>query len=162
MPEPGLTSYGWTHAELPEGTLRSGESALHHWPAPSGVAVLTNLRILLASHPHPLHRQVVWERDLERIGSFAVQKTPEEFAMQMAVPFRWGFQPGTTGVSLAPMPEYFAVVVDERVVYLGHPDHCENIQKWIDELWVARREALGWPPRPPLGPSRTAPEPAGL
>jgi hypothetical protein len=151
-----LSWFSWPLVDLAPGTLRSDEEVLHHWPAPSGMGILTQYRILLATHPHPTHRLVLWEKNLEAIGSFAVQPSS-------------GSVFGTVSASQAPLTsatyasghglldDYFAVVVDDRVVFVGYVDRCNDIQQWIDDLWCARREALGWPQRPPLGPGSMTP-----
>ena len=151
-----LSWFSWPLVDLAPGTLRPDETVVHHWPAPSGMGMLTQYRLLLTSHPHPTHRLVLWEKDLEAIGSFAVQPTPETFVGSVFGPKT--SQPAqAVGVSQVPLDSYFAVVVDDRVVFVGYVNHCTDIQGWIDELWCARRVALGWPARPPLGPGRTIP-----
>lgn len=103
---------GQDHGLSPRA-LRPDEVVTYHWTAPGGQGVLTNLRCLLLSHPHPVHRSVTWVVDLERVSELMVDQ-------------RWGL-----GVT-------FAVLVNKRVVYVGDPNPCAELQRRIDDARTAR------------------------
>ena len=109
------------HFGLPPDELLQGEVVLHHWPAPHGRGLLTNLRCVLLSHPEPIHREVRWALDLEKVKGLVVELLPQQ-------------HPGVD-------PDY-GVLVNETVVYAGFPVHCEVIQKQIDDARAARCMAL--------------------
>lgn len=152
----GLNELSWTsfpYVELAPGQLRDGEQILHHWPAPAGMGILTDLRFLMATHPHPVHRLVLWSEELEKIRFFEVVKSPDAW-----VPGFFGRASGvgggTPGSGWEKLDDYFGVYVDDVLVFVGYIDHCVAIQKWIDETRVARLEQLGWP-------KPTLPSPSG-
>ncbi|HTT15794.1 MAG TPA: hypothetical protein VMH49_00320 [Thermoplasmata archaeon] len=105
------------HFGLPPDEIRPDEVVLHHWPAPEGRGVLTNIRCVLLSHPQPIHREVEWSVDLEKVVGLAVEELPQQF-------------PGVT-------PDY-GVLVNETVVYAGGPNLCAEIQQKIDDARVTR------------------------
>lgn len=103
---------------LPVGELRSNETVLRHWPAPKGRLLLTNQRCLILSHPHPLHRNLEWEVDLESVTSLEVVAAPS-----VADPA-------------------FAVMVNEVAIYTGEPNVCAEIQSSIDNARTDRSIAV--------------------
>lgn len=128
---------------LPSGTARPGEQVLDHWPAPRGRGLLTTHRCLLLSHPHPLHRDVLWEVDLEAIRGIVVVEDDEgEVSDQFArVSLAGGLQFGDiTGVG--PLDPRFKVQVNNVVVYIGDPGPGGKIQAAIDGARASRCVAL--------------------
>ena len=124
---------------LPPNTIRPGESVLHHWSAPQGRLLLTNLRCLLLSHPHPLHREVEWETDLERIRSLEVTEVdaggmPDSIARQTLT----GVNRGGGG----PLDAQLRVEVNGLPVYAGNASSCGEVQTRIDDARTARCMAL--------------------
>jgi hypothetical protein len=145
----------WPLPDLAPGALLPGETILHHWPAPGGMGILTQERCLLASHPHPEHRLIVWGEGLEDVRSFGVFKGPDAWMPEL---FGHGFSIGggvaVGGVGWGKLDDYYHVMVDDVRVFVGYINHCEMIQGWIDEARTARMDALG---RFPLSRTRSVP-----
>jgi hypothetical protein len=123
--------------EVGPGILLSGEVVAHHWSAPQGRGLLTNLRCLLLGHPHPLHRSLRWSVDLERVNSLSVE--PIRGLGGTHVAFR-GFYGGTlTTGSIDPT---FGVLVNDVAVYIGDAAACGDLQRWLDDARTSRCLAL--------------------
>lgn len=116
----------WPLVELAAGELRTDETVIHHWPAPAGMAVLTQERCGVAGHPRPVHRQVLWSENFAEVQFFEVWK-----AADALLPGLFGGRfpglGGRGGVAWDPLDEYFTVVVDRVPVHFGYIDHCEMI-----------------------------------
>jgi len=123
---------------LPSDALRRTEKVLHHWGAPGGRGILTTERCLLLSHPRPLHREIEWERDLEKVQSLevvALRDDPEVVAFvsqSLAGSVKTGDP--TAGV----INSEFKVAVDGISVYQGSAQKGEEIQAWIDDARSSR------------------------
>lgn len=123
---------------LPPDAVRPNEVVHHHWAAPGGRGFLTNERGVLLSHPHLVHRAILWERDLEKVESLevvALADNPEvvEFVNRtLAGGAKWGSP--TAGVVNCE----FKLLGDEVPVHEGGADKCESIQAWIEEARTAR------------------------
>lgn len=127
---------------LPPVTRRPTEIVLQHWPAPGGRGLLTSERCLLLGHPHPLHREIEWELDLDKIGRLevvALADDPEVVAFVQRT-LAGGSKTGdpTAGVINC---EY-KIVVDETTVHVGDAAKCGSIQGWIDDARARRCMAL--------------------
>lgn len=89
---------------------------------------------MVLGHPSPIHRQIQWSCDLEKISSLRVVKLPGRGGVWVgARSLRLGgaVSTGTMG------PEY-CVLVDSTTVYLGRPQPCEEIQRQIDDARNSR------------------------
>ena len=127
---------------LPTAAVRVGESVLHHWGAPEGRGIVTSQRCLLLGHPRPLHREIVWERDLEKIEQLevvALSDDPEVVAF-VQQSLAGGAKRGdpTAGVINC---EY-KIVVDGVSMYVGNAAKCGEIQAWVDDARTQRSMAL--------------------
>jgi len=119
---------------MPRTSLETGEEVLHHWPVRSGRGVLTSSRIVVLSHPEPLHRHVVWEKELLDIETLDVHEYVAAWEMWAGIHFRFG----GGGISSGRLDPEFGVCVDELPVFLGDPAECSAIQAWIDDARLKR------------------------
>lgn len=134
-----IDDVSWPVIELAPGELRVGETVMRHWPSPAGMGILTRERCLIAGHPHPVHRRVLWSENLADIKFFDVMKEPEAWLpVFFGRSFSLGGGVGLGGVGWTKLDDYYAVVVDNVPVFVGYIDHCEMIQQWIDEAKTAR------------------------
>jgi len=134
---------GWRRPDLPPGVLLPNEQVLHHWPSPGGVAVLTDQRLILAGHPHPLRRPVHSIQPLESIRAFEVAETPWSGKLAQTLGQAGGATGGGMMGEIVQRPREFWVIVDGVPVYVGYPDPCGEIQQWIDEARTARSRVVG-------------------
>ena len=137
-----IDNVDWPLVELAPGELRPTEMVMRPWPSPGGMGILTRERCLIVGHPHPVHRWILWSEDLEMIESFGVSKSPVASVPEFS---GRGFSMGG-GVMLGHvgggrLDDYFRVEVDSVPVFVGYIDHCEMIQRWIDEARTARLQA---------------------
>jgi len=121
---------------VPEGALRPGELVLRWWSAPHGRGILSNFRFLLLSHPHPLHREVVWERNLETIQSLEVSENEAGTVSTAFVQNTLYPQSGRTRYdptdSTAVFDPRYVLLLDGITVLVGSPDGLGEIQAAID------------------------------
>jgi hypothetical protein len=115
-------------------SLAPGEKELHRWDAPGGQGILTNLRCLLLGHPKPIHREIRWSQDLEKVWALEVVQLSSGPARQFII--RGSIVGGFVGEG--PDGSGFGVVVDDTVVYAGYPAVCADIQKRIDDARASR------------------------
>ena len=142
-----MASRGPTRAGLPKGELRRDESVRHYWRAPrgSGRAVLTSQRLFLLGHPAPIHREVLWSLELEKLTELGVVEAEFPPAYRLAIRNMAGKASwvGTTGVWVKMENDSLFVVHANTVeVYSGSPGRAQAIQGWIDEARVARMMAV--------------------
>ena len=121
---------------LPGGTLRPGELVLGWWRAPHGRAILSNLRFLLLGHPDPLHRKVLWERNLEAIQSLEVSENEggtvsSSFVQNTLEPGMMRDRFSSTD-STAVYDPRFVLLIDGVTVLVGPPDRLGEVQSSID------------------------------
>jgi len=127
---------------LPPTAVRPGEIVLHHWGAPDGRGLVTSQRCLLLTHPRPLHRAIVWERDLEKVEHLevvALHDDPEVVAFVQAT-LAGANKVGDPTVGVINCE--YKVTVDETSVYVGDADRCATIQTWVDDARTQRSMAL--------------------
>lgn len=118
--------------------LHPDEVVAHHWPAAAARGVLTNQRLLLLTHPQPIHRSVRWSVGLEAIEALEVEAVAGSGG-------RTGLGRGASGgarVSVDGVDPTFGVNVNQITVYIGDPDPCADLQRWIDEARATRCLAL--------------------
>ncbi len=124
---------------LPKTSVRPGEVVRQHWSSPGGRGLVTNQRCILLSHPSPIHREMVWERNLEKIEHLEVVSLvddPEVVAFverSLAGCSKFGHDSGMGVVKCG-----FKVTVDDVSVYGGEADTCANVQRWIDDARTQR------------------------
>lgn len=100
--------------------------------------MLTNFRCLLLGHPHPVHRDVLWTMDLESVRSLSVATVAGGPGLRIDARGTFGGGSVTTG----DIDPTFAVLVDEKMVFVGYPHACGEIQQRIDEARTNRCVAL--------------------
>lgn len=125
--------------------LRSGEQVRHHWTTHGGVGILTNFRLFLLGHPHPLHRPVLWEVELETLTDLDVIQAqfPQAYHPVNRV-VGWTPQGQAHMAEAVDYGDLFLVRCNQTTVFAGYPDRAARIQRWIDESRVARMmEVLG-------------------
>lgn len=121
------------HGLAPD-VARPGETVLRHWPAPGGRGLLTNRRCLLLGHPHPVHRPLVWSQELEAVRSLSVGEVSGLPSGTLVISGSFG----GGGVAYGGVDRTFAVLVDEVPVFVGYPNDCEDVQRWIDDARTSR------------------------
>ena len=132
-PPPGLD-------EDPEPlVLQAGEIVAHRWGAPKGRGVLTNQRLVLLSHPEPVHRVVRWSVALEAIVALAVDEVTTWHGRET---FFSGDEADEAPVSTDGLGLAFEVNVNRVTVYLGNSSPCADLQLRIDRAREARCLAL--------------------
>jgi hypothetical protein len=96
----------------------------------------------MLGHPRPLRREIVWERDLEKIERLevvALSDDPEVVAfVQQSLAGGARYGDPTAGVINC---EY-KVSVDETTLYVGDAAKCGDIQAWVDDARTQRTMAL--------------------
>jgi hypothetical protein len=115
--------------------LSSGEEELHHWRAPGGRGVLTNLRCVILSHPHPVQRSMRWSVDLEQVTALSVDRIRGLPGTRILMR---GSYAGGGVISTGAIDPTYGVLVNETIVMVGEPDACADLQRRIDETRTAR------------------------
>ena len=108
--------------------LRPDETVTYRWPAPGGRGLLTSCRLLLVTHPRPVHRMIRWSLELQEVTKLDVEVVngPESDRT-----FGGPEVPGRFGAD-------HAVLVNDRPVLIGDPRPCADLQARIDDARTAR------------------------
>jgi len=96
---------------------------------------VTTLRLLLFGRRKPVHRELEWAEEPERVRSVEVQRENES-----------GQREGDWGPDGGPYPAYdpyLQVKVDDVPVFLGYPREAVEVQSWIERARATRLEQLG-------------------
>lgn len=124
--------------EVEPGVLLPGEAILQHWPAPRGRGALTNLRLLLMTHPHPIHRSLQWDVGLEKIEALEVEPLVSRRHPESGIA-----GPSSDGsVRVDGFDPWYGVEVNGRAVYVGGPNRCADLQQRIDDARTSRCMAV--------------------
>ncbi len=118
--------------------LLPDEAIVHHWPAPRGRGLLTNLRIVIVTHPHPVHRSLQWDVGLERIEALEVEPLRSRRHPERGIAEPFGHGPALAGG----FDPWYGVEVNGRAVYVGDPNPCADLQERIDEARTSRCMAV--------------------
>ncbi len=112
--------------------LRPDETVTYRWPAPGGRGLLTSCRLLLVTHPRPVHRMIRWSLELQEVTKLDVEVVngPESGRT-----FGGPEVPGRFGAD-------HAVLVNDRPVLIGDPRPCADLQARIDDARTARCVAV--------------------
>ncbi len=100
--------------------------------------MLTDLRCLLLSHPHPVHRRVLWAVNLEAVRSLNVVNVPGLRGTNTGMQTSFGGGRISTGT----VDPTFSVQVDHVDVFIGDPDPCGELQQQIDDARSSRCVAV--------------------
>ena len=97
----------------------------------------TNVRCLLLTHLHPIHRALEWNQNLEEVRSLSV--TPVRGPDVGGITARGLY--GAASIGDVRIDPTYRVLVDHMTVYVGTPDACADLQRRIDDARTARRMA---------------------
>ncbi len=133
--------------DLEDGPLAPGEGVAYRFHSPHGLGLLTDRRLRLFGHPHPVRRALLWSVDLENIYELSVEelgKPGEVTGSSFAAWTRFGTVFGTQ-VTLDPV---YAVLVNNERVFVGYPQPAADLQQRIDDRRSKRCLALYGQVRP--------------
>jgi hypothetical protein len=96
--------------------------------------MLTSQRCLLLGHPKPLHRNLLWEVELEAVHKLeVVEDAGGEVSDQFARDTLAGGLKIGALTSGQPLDPRLTVQLNDVTIYVGSADRCGEIQAAIDE-----------------------------